>query len=226
MSRRVDALITTAARDDHVPLLNIVADRIPVVLAVRSPAGSHLPHVVFDDVEGGRIAAEHLLALGHRRIGQLRGPDDASPFIDRARGFVTAVRHAGAVVVEAPEVPQRPTIDEGARVMELLLAEEPEIPSAVFAHNDLLALGVLKALRMAGVACPDEIHIMGYDDTPFAAFSQPSLTTIRHPSYELGRMAADYAVMLLEAARHIPESLKFPPALVARESTATISSRG
>ncbi len=161
MSRRVDAIITTAARDEHVPLLHSISDRIPVVLAVRSPAKSDLPYVIFDDVEGGRLAAEHLIELGHERIGQIRGPGDASPFVDRSRGFVAAVERGGGSVIEAPDVARRPTIVEGTRVMQLFLEAEEELPTAIFAHNDLMALGALKVLRLAGIPCPDSIHKVG-----------------------------------------------------------------
>lgn len=224
MSRRVDAIITTAARDEHLALLRQISDRIPVVLAVRSPAKSDLPRVVFDDVEGGRLAGEHLLELGHRRIGQLSGPADASPFVDRSRGFVTAVERAGGTVIEAPEAARRPTIAEGSRIMQRIIDEDRELPTAIFAHNDLMALGALKVLRSAGVSCPESIHMVGYDNTPMADFAQPTLTSVGHPSYELGRMAADYAVMLREGSDHTPAHLKFAPMLVRRESTGFFES--
>ncbi|HEY5652312.1 MAG TPA: LacI family DNA-binding transcriptional regulator [Acidimicrobiia bacterium] len=219
LSRQVDAIITTAARDDHVPLLNIAADRIPVVLAVRGPADSQLPRVTFDDVEGGRLVAEHLLDLGHRRIGHVRGPGDASPFVDRAVGFSRSLGRAGVNPIEGPEAARRPTIDEGDRLMKSILSSGSESPSAVFAHNDLLALGALRALGAAGIQCPDSVHVVGYDDTPIAAFSQPALTSVRHPSYELGRMAADYAITLIENVGHVLQPLAFPPTLVVRESS-------
>ena len=219
MSRRVDALIVTAARDEHVPMLQAAADRVPVVLAVRSPARTRLPHVVFDDVEGGRLVGEHLLSLGHSRIAQLPGPPDVSHFVDRSNGFSSAVRLGGGSVVEAREAARRPTIEEGARIMRLILDDGSEAPTAIFAHNDLMALGAISALREAGIECPEDFHVVGYDDTPMATFTRPSLTSVRHPSYEIGRIAADYAVMLLENPDFIPSPLKFPPVLAPRAST-------
>ncbi len=219
MSRRVDALIVTAARDDHVPILEAAADRVPVVLAVRCPARTRLPHVVFDDVEGGRMVGEHLLSLGHRRIGQLPGPTDVTHFVDRSQGFTSAIRLGGGVVVEAKDTARRPTIAEGARIMRMMIESDEELPTAVFAHNDLMAFGAIGALRDAGLDCPGDFHAVGYDDTPMAAFSKPSLTSVRHPSYEIGRIAADYAVMLLDNPEFEPTPLKFPPSLTPRAST-------
>jgi LacI family transcriptional regulator len=219
MSRRVDALIVTAARDDHVSILEAAADRIPVVLAVRSPARTKLPHVVFDDVAGGRLVGEHLLSLGHTRIGQLPGPTDVSHFVDRSEGFKSAVHLGGGVVLEATDTARRPTIAEGARIMQMLLEESTELPTAVFAHNDLMAFGAIGALRDAGLDCPEDFHVVGYDDTPMAAFSKPSLTSVRHPSYEIGRIAADFASMMLDNPDSEPAPLKFPPSLSPRAST-------
>lgn len=222
MSRRVDALITTAASGEHLPLLHAIADRIPVVLAVQSPADSDLPHVVYDDAEGAKLVAEHLLSLGHRRIGQLRGSPIASTFVQRTAGFAAAIETGGGTLVNAPEIAHRPTIDEGVRVMRSMTEQEAELPTAIFAHNDLMALGAIQVLRGVGFRCPDDVSIVGYDDIPMAPFTSPSLTTIRHPSYELGRMAADYAVTLLENLDHRPEQLRFPATLVIRGSTSHV----
>ena len=218
MSRRVDALIVTAARDDHAPILEAAAKRVPVVLAVRNPARTKLPHVVFDDVEGGRLVGEYLLSLGHTRIGQLPGPSDVTHFVDRSEGFSSAVR-LGGTVLEARDTARRPTISEGARIMRMMLDDIPDLPTAIFAHNDLMAFGAIGELRDVGLRCPEDIHVVGYDDTPMASFSKPSLTSVRHPGYEIGRIAADYAVMLLDDPGSDPAPLKFPPVLVPRAST-------
>jgi LacI family transcriptional regulator len=219
VSRRVDAIITTAARTGDEHTLRKVARSVPVVLAVRNLPGTRLPSVTHDDDRGGRLAAEHLAELGHRRVGQLEGPRDISSFVERAAGFAAAAERLGVEIVESPEWAAHPTRPEGRRLMEALLASGAVLPPALFAHNDLMAMGALQALGEAGLRCPDHVLIIGYNDTPATEFVDPPLSTIRLPGYELGRLAADMAVMLIEEPTREPAQLTLPPTLVAREST-------
>ena len=103
--------------------------------------------------------------------------------------------------------------------MELLLAANDELPTAVFAHNDLMAFGALEALGAHGVSCPEDVAMVGYNDTPMTAFTSPPITTVRLPGYELGRMAADTAVVMIDNGHGPDQSLSLPPVLVPRDST-------
>ena len=103
--------------------------------------------------------------------------------------------------------------------MELLI-DGGRLPSAIFAQNDLMALGVLDALNEAGISCPEEVSIVGYDDLPLTAYTSPSLTTVRLPGYHLGRMAAEMAVALSEDPVADSSDLTIAPSLVVRKSSA------
>jgi LacI family transcriptional regulator len=219
LRRRVDAIITTAARAGDEHTLRKVMEVAPTVLAVRSLPSTGLPSVTHDDERGGQLAAAHLLDLGHTRLAQLRGPGDISSFVDRARGFSAEVLRRGASEIVLDEIGEHPIVPEGRRLMRRLLARVGPHPTAVFAHNDLMALGALEEMQRFGLECPDDIAIMGYNDSPQTAYLRPSLSTIRLTGYHLGRLAADMAVMLIEGTSGATTALSLPPSVVARAST-------
>jgi LacI family transcriptional regulator len=218
-ARRVDAVIVTGARSGDERALLRAQERMPVVLAVRHLPGSGIPAITHDDELGGRLAAEHLLEHGHRRIAQLRGPAEVSSFRERGAGFRRPLEERGIDIIEVDDDAERPVLPEGRRLMELLLAQHREPPTAVFAHNDLMAFGALQALADHGLSCPEDVAIVGYNDTPMTAFTDPPITTIRLPGYELGRMAADTAVRLIDDHEHPGTLVSLSPLLVPRRST-------
>lgn len=221
IDHRVDAVLTTAGREGDLATLRSVAARVPLVLAVRALAELDVPTLAHDDVLGGRLAAEHLLGLGHTRLAQLVGPDDISSFRDRGRGFREGADREG-VRVDTISDPSTalPTIDEGRRLMEWLLAgrgQDP--PTGVFVHNDTMAVGAVAAMRAAGLRCPADISIVGYNNVPLTGYLDPPLTTVDLPAYELGRQAADTVIGILEG-KATPRWATLPPRLVVRASTA------
>jgi LacI family transcriptional regulator len=220
-NRRVDAIITTAARLQDREVAREVADAgVPVILAVRTLPGSGLPTIEHDDVAGGRMAAEHLIELGHRRLVQLRGPLDVTPFLHRTRGFAAAACEAGVEEVAFDVVATHPTVDEGRRVMEALLAASGDaLPTGIFAQNDLLALGALEALRNVGLWCPDDVSMIGYNDNFYAAHARPAMTAIRLPGYDMGQLAGTMAMAHIEHPDDAETLLTTQPVLLVREST-------
>jgi LacI family transcriptional regulator len=227
LSQRVDGVITTAGRLGDRAILRRLADRIPTVLAVRNIPGSGIPAVSHDDEMGGRIAAEHLISLGHQRVAQLHGPMDISSFRGRSAGFVgTAIAH-GLDVIDVDESIALPTIESGKRLTQTLLdMTMPDPPTAVFAHNDSIAVGARVVLGQYGLAVPTDISLIGYNNGPLTDYLSPPLTTIRLPGYELGRLAAEMVVSLIEGAGTSAESVSVAPGLVVRASTAPPRSKG
>jgi LacI family transcriptional regulator len=220
LGRRTDAIITTASRLGDERVLRQVSEQVPLVLAVRDLPGSGLVSITHDDERGGRLAAEHLVETGHRRIAQLRGPDDVSSFRGRGRGFAGHLAGTDVELVEPSQSAQRPVLAEGRRVMDLLLDEVgDDVPTAVFAHNDLMAFGALQALGQRGLSCPADVAVVGYNDTIMTEFTDPPITTVRLPGYELGRMAAETAVALIDEGHRPDPPLSLPPVLVPRHST-------
>jgi LacI family transcriptional regulator len=219
-SRRVDAVVITVARTgDAETILDVARSGLCTVLAVRHLPDSGLPAVVHDDSGGGRLVAEHLLSLGHRVLGDLRGDQDAQPFLERGRAFRTAVAAGGGVVREIDAIAAHPTAEEGRRLIERFLESPDGLPTAFFAHNDAMAIGAIDALAQAGLRCPEDVSVVGYNDAPLSDHVRPPLTTVRYPSDEVGRFAAAMALSHIADAERPGEHVSFPAELVVRGST-------
>lgn len=222
LGRRVDALVIAAARvGDRAFIRDLVAQGVPVVLASRRVPGVDVPTVVHDGLRGGQLAAEHLGQLGHRVVAQIQGAADIQSFVDRGAAFRATAASLGMSVVEvAPQV-SRSYLEEGRRQMEELLRGRP-VPTGVFAHNDLMAIGAVDAIREAGLRCPADVSVVGHDDAPLVDHLCPPLTTIRTRGEELGRLAGEMVVALLHSNGEPPQSVALLPTLVVRSSTAPL----
>jgi LacI family transcriptional regulator len=219
--RRVDGVITAATRaGDAGTLRQLVRSGMPVVMAVRWIRGLGIPIVANDDLRGGALAAEYLVRLGHRRIAQLHGPTDIEAFNERSLGYRSALARAGLPAGDPVEFARTPTVDEGRRLMHLALERSDPTPTAVFAHNDILAIGAMEALRDANLECPGDVSIVGYNDMPLTEHLAPPLTTVRMPTGEVGQVAADVLLRLIEGREASPVSISLEPQLVERASTS------
>lgn len=225
LQRQVDAILTTAARTDDEGLLRRASQHVPVVLAVRDLPGSGLPAVSHDDRHGGRLAAEHLFDVAGRRLAQLEGPADISSFRRRAHGFAERAEQLGAELVDVGEVGRHPILEEGRRLMRALLQSASALPHGVFAHNDLMALGALEILRAEGIRVPEDVKLIGYNNSPLTEHVDPPLTTVVLPGATVGRRAAQVAVRLIDGPDGERTADRLLPQLIARRSTAPVSSR-
>ena len=226
LAQRVDGIITTAGRYGDRTLLKRVASEVPTVLAVRQLPGSGIPAIGHDDNAGGRLAAEHLLSLGHTRLAQLMGPEDIWSFEGRAIGFRDTVERAGASSVDVKAAVRLPTIDAGVQLAERFLQIPGERPTAIFAHNDSIAIGAIDVLREAGLSCPSDVSIVGFNDVPLTDKISPPLTTVRLPGYELGRLAAELVLSRIDGNERGANTVMLTPDLVVRGSTAPVQVSG
>jgi len=193
----------------------------PVVVVDGTAQALSTPSVAVDDVEGGRLAAEHLLARGHRSLVYVGGPPELRQVRDRQRGFTEEVaRHPGAQahVLGFDDLDVRAGSRAAAQVFATWTVPG-ERPTAVFCANDLLALGVLNECLRRGVRVPHELAIVGYDDITYAGTAAVPLTSVRQPREQLGRAAVE---LLLNEVAAVPEAAAprlFTPELVVRESS-------
>lgn len=220
LAQRVDGLITTASRFQDRALLKRVDNEVPTVLAVRELPGSRIPAIAHDDVAGGALVAEHLLSFGHETLAQLMGPEDIWSFEGRARGFREAVAAAGASCIDVQSSARLPTVEAGRELAAELLSRCDRPPTAVFAHNDSIAIGAISAHRERSLDCPSDVSVVGYNDVPLADHLRPPLTTVRLPGYELGRLAAELLVTKIDGAELTTNKVLLAPELIVRESTA------
>jgi LacI family transcriptional regulator len=217
LSRRVDGIVVLAARAADQEVLEDAHRAAPVVLAGRPLDHTTLSQVVHDNERGGQMVAEHLNALGHRTVAQLRGPDDVANFPRRAKGFSSLAEASGMTEVLLEERAERPATEDGQRLMALLLDSSTDLPTAVFAHNDLMAVGALAVLRMRGIRVPEDMSLVGYNDMPMVDHLTPPLTTVRYQSLAVGRRAG--AMMIEVLAGDHPADVFLEPTFVSRGSS-------
>ena len=196
MRGRVDGLIVLSPHLEAANLTGSLAGRLPVLLMNGGANDAGLPSVVVDNVGGAMAAVEHLLALGRRRIVHIGGPSGNLEARERQAGYVQAMTAAGF----EPEVLAGDFTQASGHVAARAMLTEGVRPDAVFAANDTMAVGVLLALQEAGVRCPADIAVVGFDDVPIAALVRPALTTLRIEIAETGRRAMERLVALIAAA--------------------------
>lgn len=194
---------------------------IATVLVDRFSGDGKFSSVSVDSVAGGRLAVEHLIETGRRRIAFVGGPFDIRQVDDRLAGARAAADNALVAVDLEVVATAAMTVEEGAAAGARLLARpRHERPDAIFAANDLLSLGLLQSLAADGrIRVPDEIAIIGFDDIPFAAAAAVPLSSIRQPSRMIGRTALRIVLEEASDPDSIPRQTVFPPELVVRAST-------
>lgn len=214
LDRRVDGLIFGDAHLDDTFLDELAAQDIPFVLTSRH-AGSHLS-VTCDDTAGGRLVAEHLLSIDRRNVVILAGLPFASTARDRSQGLIDRFHEAGTGIPADHIIFNGFDATAGRAATEEIL-DRGIRPDAIFATNDFAAIGAIGVLRARGLRIPDDVALVGYNDTPLAESLAISLTTIRSPMHEMGRRALLCLLDLL-AGREV-ESVRLHPELVVRDST-------
>jgi DNA-binding LacI/PurR family transcriptional regulator len=222
-SGRTDGLVISGPRLDDPDLADLVRDGFPVVLQGSLP-GLDVPSVDVDNVAGARMAVEHLVAIGHRRIACItNAPVVYTAAAERVSGYRMALATAG--IAFEPTLFEEGGFDapSGHRAMAAVLRRT--VPDAVFVASDVVALGVLAALRSAGHAVPADISVVAFDDIPVAPYVDPPLTTVRLPARELG-IAAGMAILERLAGRPVERCSLLPTELIVRASTAPRTGSG
>jgi len=215
LDRRVDGLIFGDAHLDDPFLDDLAAQGVVFVLTSRR-AGQHIS-VTCDDIVGGRMVADHLLEIGRHDVAVLAGLPFASTGRDRSTGLLARLAEVGVDVPADRIVYNGFDAAAGRQAMEQLLENSP-YPNAVFAANDFAAIGALGALRDRGLRVPEDVVLIGYNDTPLAASLPTPLTTVRSPVHEMGRRALGTLMRRLEGEP--VQSQLLAPQLIVRASTS------
>lgn len=216
-AKQVDGAVITPHSDVMALLQPLLAAHIPVVVLEHSVPGLHC--IAIDDMEGGRLATEHLIGLGHRRIGLIRRRQITALSMRRHEAYRLALAEAGLSYDPAIVVKSGPLQADGYAAMQRLLAL-PDPPTGVFTHNDIIAMGAIRAILDTGLSVPGDISIVGYDDITAAAYLAPPLTTIRSPKVEMGRLAGQTILRLAQGDVTLPPRTEtLPVQLIVRAST-------
>jgi len=202
------------------PLLDALAEKkLPFVLIGRHPSYLNASYIDVDNVNGAFQIVSHLIRLGYRRIAAITGQASMVVTMDRLEGYKSALKGAGLAVDHDLIVESDFSEDGGYLSMQRLI---PRHPDAVFAASDALAAGALRALRDARLRVPDDISVVGFDDMPFAAHTDPPLTTVRQPINRVGSLAVETLIDLVENPDTPPRRIIFPTELVIRNSCGTV----
>ena len=221
-NNRVDGVLVSLSKEsfDHSHLEAMMQKGLPIVFFDRVADDLNSSKVTVDDFLGGYQATQHLIAQGYKRIAHLAGPSGFDITNDRLEGYRKAHEEAGLEVDEELVLFDRASgeSDAYAAVHELLKHKDPD---ALFASNDLSAMGAIKAARQLGKDVPTDFGVVGFSNWQFTALTNPSISTIEQPGFEMGQHAAELLLKQIDGGdEDVPfESIKLPTSLITRESS-------
>lgn len=219
VQKQVDGVLLVPTGDHAELAARLRTRNIPVVVIDRDVSDAPIDRAHIDNVAGGCMATRYLIELGHRRIGYIGGPPHLSPVPGRGAGYLRALEEADLSIDDRLIVAGNFRDVGGYNGTQALLAL-PDRPTAIFAGNDLMAIGALAAARAAGIAVPAELSIVGFDDIHLAGYINPPLTTVAQPKYELGVIAAELLLARLADPELPPQRRLLQAHLAVRHSTA------
>jgi DNA-binding LacI/PurR family transcriptional regulator len=218
--RRVDGIIVTSSRvgSDYLPMLAEL--NVPMVLVNDQYPGEFVHSVMIANQEGSRAATEHLIELGHRRIGYVGDRSGYQSDTERLAGYKQAlaeagIKFAGELAVEGDGRP------EGAIAVVDGLLRLADPPTAVCCYNDMTALGAMRAIRARGIRVPEDVSVTGFDDLFFAEYLEPQLTTVRQPMRRMGEMAMENLFKLMSGGDSVAQ-VRVETELIVRGSTGKV----
>jgi LacI family transcriptional regulator len=215
--KQVDGLIVLSSGGDPELLDTLRSASMPQVVVDREIDDLAADLVEVDHEGGARVAVEHLVCLGHRHIACIAGPMELSPARQRVQGWRRALEAAGLACDDTMVASGSFTAEGGHEAMRSLLKLQP---SAVFASNDLMAIGAICAASDAGLRVPQDLSVIGFDDIALAAYSNPPLTTIAQPKHQTGELAARMLMQRIAKPERALQREILRPSLVVRRSTA------
>ena len=219
VQKKVDGILFVGVSNEieDEGILGLVKSGIPVALTERQIEGSKVPSVRVDNSKGAFLATSHLVLQGRRKIGYIAGPSGNIISPERQHGYTEALNKAGAIVSEEFVVEGGLGLEDGYRAMCELLKKADRL-DGVFAFNDMVAIGAMKAIRGNGLRVPDDIAIVGFDDIPVAEYCEPGLTTVRQPVVEMCIKGVDLLLDMLDNGGSKGQRIVLEPQLVIRQS--------
>ena len=220
-AERSAGVIWFPATNSPEPAEKLAGYGVPLVILDRFTPSVHVPYVVADNFHGGYLATKHLIDLGHHTIGCITRPMELYHSSERMRGFRMAMKDNQIDIDESLVVSGGFRLEDGLNATKHLM-KNPVHPTGIFAYNDFMAIGALRAACELGINVPEDLSIVGFDDIPQAAFTCPALTTISQPKLEMGRKGV--SLLLEEISDPTRTSNPIPPLpvkLIIRESTGS-----
>jgi len=224
VEKRVDGILFIAAGLSTNGILDMRAQKTPLVVVDRDLPDASVDSVLTNNAQGGWLATRHLIDLGHRRVACITGPSDVTPSAERVTGYRQALEAEG-IPANGNLIVRGDFQYESAyqAAIRLLRMEDP--PTAIFACNDLMAVAVMSAALELGQQVPGDLSVVGFDDVRLAAFANPPLTTIAQPKYEMGVVATTMLLARIREPQAPAQRRVFESRLVTRKSTAPLRER-
>lgn len=220
LNRHIDgAILMGISVDDN--LYELLQSNIPVVLLDLNLTGPNATYITSDNVSGAKKAVKHLKELGHQDIGMIGGLKDTFPTKTRSEGFFAETKINGLTVRDEWIIYTSYNEEGGYRAMTRMLKSR-ELPTAVFCHSDMIAIGAIKAIKDSGYSVPDDFSVIGFDDVEVSTYINPGLTTVRQDSYSMGNQAANLLKSMMENPGARVEPIVLPVDLIIRESCKKI----
>jgi LacI family transcriptional regulator len=222
--KHVDGFIIASIFKNEEVLKQLIEEQVPIVLIALQRPELPVGSVTADDYLGGYIATEHLLSLGHRRIGIIAEVATLSG-MERIKGYQKALMNAGIEVDESLVMTiNEPTI-EGTEMHARKLLNTEQRPTAIFGCNDILAIGSMLAAKELGIIIPDELSVIGFDNTVMCKIVEPQLTSVAIQAHEIGRQAMELLIQQIEQKDNLKQRISLLPELVIRQSTAILNEK-
>jgi DNA-binding LacI/PurR family transcriptional regulator len=219
LRQKSDGIILASNFQNDALVQELFKRDIPVVLLAQEIPTMSMNTVTIDDFNGSSVAMQHLLSLGHRKIGIIAEKNRSG--IERVRAYKAMLEEYGITIDDSYIMRCDASISEGVHCGEQLLRHSSP-PTAIFACNDLIALGVMKAARNVNVSIPDELSVIGFDNTILSTFTVPLLTTVSQPIREMGMKTVQLLVEEIGKQKSTKQRILYSPELVIRESTAPV----
>ncbi len=217
-AKQVDGVVVIPSLSPQEILTPLQQAHIPTVVLEHDLPGIHC--IAVDDRQGGWLATQHLLSLGHRRIGIIKREPYTALSVLRFVGYREALKNTGIPFDPALVIESKAGHAAGYDAMQRLLTL-PDPPTGVFTHNDVLAMGAMRAIYDAGLRVPEDVSVVGYDDTVSTSYLNPRLTTVKSPTAEMGCLAGKIILELAQKEGDLsPQTITLPVKLVVRASTA------
>lgn len=221
LEMQADGIIIISSKIHQEKLEEMVGNDLPVILIDKHDAGIHMDLISIDEFEGGKLATEHLIALGHQRIACINGVSENYLNIHRLRGYQTTMENAGLEIDGRYMISSDFDVVAGFRNAQNLL-EMDKRPTAIFATGDLIAYGVIQAAFQMGIQVPQDLSVVGFDDVYLSKYFIPPLTTIKQPIYEISEAAVDCFFDRMENSQKTGRTIHYNVHLEVRGSTAPV----
>ena len=213
----VDGVILSPNQESDQAVTDLIDRGMPVVIVDRTLRDVEADTVEVGNFEGAQAAVQHLIKLGHTRIGHISGPESISNSRRRRRGYQQALEEAG-ITIDPGYIREGDWKQKTGRKLTLDLLNLPTPPTALFVSNNLMAIGALEAIHQQGLKVPNDVALIGFDDLPWAEALDPPLTVVRQPSYKVGQVAAEMLLNRLNHPETPVEVRRLEPELVIRKS--------